>query len=150
MEHVVVPSALVVAGVNLIAGLVGGERWWRVRGPGPFWPLLRLAQTCAVLFAVLCGVLALTGHRPDSGLFWLYALLPIAVGVVGEQLRLASAQTVLDARGVHDTATMATLPEDEQQSIVVAIVRREMGVMAVAALVVALLALRAATTASGL
>jgi hypothetical protein len=150
VEHVVVPSALVVAAVNLIAAALGGERWWRVRDPGPFWPMLRVAQTCAVAFAALCGVLALTGRRPDSGLFWLYALLPVAVGVVGEQLRLASAQTVLDARGVGDTTTMATLPDAEQRSIVVAIVRREMGVMVVAALVVALLALRAATTASGL
>ena len=150
MQDVVVTTALVVAGVNLIAGLVGAERWWHVRDPGPFPGLLRLAQASAVAFAALCGVLALTGRRPDSGLFWLYALLPIPIGLVAEQLRLASAQTVLDARGVGDTRTMATLPEEEQRAIVVAIVRRETGVMALSALVVALVALRAATTASGL
>ena len=150
MTHVVVPCALVVAAVNIIAALVGAERWWRVRAPGSFWPLLRVGQGAAVAVAAVCGVLFLSGRRPDDDLFWLYALLPIAVGLVGEQIRLVSAQTVLDARGVGDTAAMARLPESEQREIVVAIVRREMGVMAISAGVVALLALRAASTAAGL
>ena len=43
-------------------------------------------------------------------------------------------------------AVPAGLPADEQQSIVLAILRREMGVMTAAALVVCFLALRAAGT----
>jgi len=41
------------------------------------------------------------------------------------------------------------LPEEEQRRIVIEIVRREIGVMALSALVVVFLALRAAGTAHG-
>jgi hypothetical protein len=56
---------------------------------------------------------------------------------------LAAAQTVLDARGLEDGAAVGRLDEAGQRSVVRAILRREMGVMALAALVVAFLALRA-------
>jgi hypothetical protein len=92
---------------------------------------------------VVAGVLALSGEKPDDGLYWLYALLPVAVGFVAEQLRLASAQTVLDARDLPDAAAVGELPAAEQQSVVLQIVRRELGVMAAAALVIAFLGLRA-------
>ena len=85
----------------------------------------------------------MTGFAPADGLFWLYALLPVAVGFVAEQLRLAAAQTVLDARGLEDAQAVGRLDEAGQRSVVRAILRREMGVMALAALVVAFLALRA-------
>ena len=68
---------------------------------------------------------------------------------VAEQLRVASAQTILDQRGLEDAAAVGRLPEDEQRSLVAAIVRREVGVMALSALVVVFLALRAAGTAHG-
>ena len=45
---------------------------------------------------------------------------------------------------------MAGLPDAEQRSIVLQIVRREIGVMTLAALVAAFLALRALTEVSGL
>ena len=51
---------------------------------------------------------------------------------------------MLVARDIDDTQQIARLPEAEQQAIVVAILRREMGVMALAAVVVCFLALRAA------
>ena len=89
----------------------------------------------------------MTGFAPDDGLFWLYALLPLAVGFVAEQLRLAAAQTVLDARGLADAQAVGRLDEAGQRSVVLAILRREMGVMALAAVVVAFLALRACGTA---
>jgi hypothetical protein len=76
-------------------------------------------------------------------LYWLYALLPVAVGFVAEQLRLTSAQTVLDARDLDDAQAVGRLPTDQQRSIVLQIVRRELGVMSAAALVIAFLALRA-------
>jgi hypothetical protein len=44
---------------------------------------------------------------------------------------------------------VAGLPEQEQQTLVAQIVRREIGVMALSALVVVFLALRAAGTAHG-
>jgi hypothetical protein len=65
---------------------------------------------------------------------------------VAEQLRLASAQLVLDARELEDAQAVGRLPEDQQRSIVLQIVRRELGVMSAAALVVCFLALRALGT----
>ena len=62
---------------------------------------------------------------------------------LAEQLRLASADTVLQARDLPDAQAMRGLPEAEQHAIVHAIVRRETGVMAASALVVFLLGLRA-------
>ena len=138
----VAPLALAVAVLNALVAVLGA-----LRAPARvFWPALRAGQLAAVALAALAGVVAATGHRPGDSLFWLYALLPVAVGLIAEQLRLASAEAVLDARGLEDAQAMAALPEDEQRAIVLAIVRRETVVMACAAGVVAFLALRAATT----
>ena len=98
------------------------------------------------LLALVAGVAAAAGAEPGDGLFWLYALLPLAVSFVAEQLRIVSAQTELDARGLESAQAMRGLGDDEQRSIVAAIARRELGVMAIAAGVVAFLALRAAGT----
>ncbi len=65
---------------------------------------------------------------------------------MAEQLRLVAADQVLSGRDLDDAREVATLPETEQQAIVLAILRREMGVMALAALVICVLALRAAGT----
>jgi hypothetical protein len=76
-------------------------------------------------------------------------LLPLAVALIAEQLRVASAQTILDQRDLADAQAVGFLPEDQQRGIVIEIVRREVGVMALSALVVVFLALRAAGTAHG-
>lgn len=146
MSSAVVPLALVVAALNAAAAAIGALRWWQVRPSTTFWRLLRTGQVLAVLFAAFAGVIALTGHRPHDGLFWLYALLPLAVAFVAEQLRLASAQTVLDGRGLADAAALGRLPDADQRSVVLQIVRRELGVAALGAAVVVFLALRAAGT----
>ena len=57
--------------------------------------------------------------------------------------RIVSAEQVLENREIPDAQAVGALPEAEQRSVVLAIMRRELGVMAAAALVVALLALRA-------
>jgi hypothetical protein len=150
MADVAVGFALLCAALNLLAGGVGAWLWWRVSPSRVFWPLARAGQAAAVALAIVAGVIAAAGGSPSSGLFWLYAVLPVAVSFVAEQLRIASAQTVLDARGLEDAKAMGALPEDEQRSIVLQIVRRELGVMTAAALVMAFLALRAATTTAGI
>jgi hypothetical protein len=138
--------AVLVAVSNGLAGIVSATLWWRVE-PQPFaWVLIRTGQAFAILQALGAGVLAASGLDPDDGLYWLYALLPVAVGFVAEQLRLASAQQVLDVRDLEDAQAVGRLPEDQQRSIVLQIVRREMGVMAAAALVTCFLALRALGT----
>jgi hypothetical protein len=138
--------ALCVAIVNGFAGLVSAVLWWRVEPHPSAWVLIRAGQAVAVVQALAAGVLAATGFEPDDGLYWLYALLPVAVGFVAEQLRIASAQTVLDARDLEDAQAVGRLPEDQQRSVVLQIVRRELGVMSAAAWVIAFLALRAAGT----
>ncbi len=143
-------TALLVAAVNAAAAVWGGWRWYVVDPDRVAWRLVRAGQLAAVVLAAVAGVLFALGGRPDDGLFWLYAALPAAIGFFAEQFRLLSAQTVLDARGLEDAQAMRGLPDAEQRSIVVAIVRRELGVMVVAAGVVALLALRAAGQTGGL
>ncbi len=114
-----------------------------------FWVLLRVGQGSALTLAIAVGSLAAAGRYSSEHLFYLYALLPLAVAFVAEQLRVASAQTILDQRGLADAAAVGALPESEQRTVVVAIVRREIGVMALSALVVVFLVLRAASTAHG-
>ncbi len=142
--HLVVGVAALV--FNAAAGLWGAWRWWRVKSSAGFWPLLRIGQALVVLSVVLGGVVALTGHKPSS-LHVIYGVLPLLVSLIAEQLRIASAQMVLDARGFSSAADVGRLPEDEQQLVALAIVQREMGVMAIAALVVVVLLARAAGTA---
>jgi hypothetical protein len=143
IAHIV---ALLVAISNGIAGILSAWLWWRVAPHSYAWPLIRTGQAAAVMQAIVAGVLAAKGLEPADDLYWLYALLPVAVGFVAEQLRLASAQMVLDVRDLDDAQAVGRLPEDDQRSIVLQIVRREMGVMAAAALVIAFLALRALGT----
>jgi hypothetical protein len=140
-------AALVVAVLNAVAGLVSAFLWWRVTPQPWVWRLIRLGQVGAVGLAIVAGVRAATGHAPSDGLFYLYALLPVVVGFVAEQLRIVSAQTVLDARGLEDAQAVGGLDAAGQRSVVLAILRRELGVMAAAALVITFLALRAAGTA---
>jgi hypothetical protein len=139
--------ALLVAISNGIAGIVSAYLWWKVEPQQrSAWLLIRVGQVAAVGQAIAAGVLAIEGLEPADDLYWLYALLPVAVGFVAEQLRLASAQMVLDARSLEDAQAVGRLPQDDQRSVVLQIVRRELGVMAAAALVIAFLALRALGT----
>jgi hypothetical protein len=142
MAHVAEVVALVTAGTNLVAGALGLWRWWIVEPSRIFWVLCRAGQALAAVQAVVAGVLAALGFDPADGLYWLYALLPVAVSFVAEQLRLTAAHTVLDDRDLEDARAVGRLDEAGQRSVVLAIVRREMGTMAAAALVVAFLALR--------
>ncbi len=150
MSTVASLTALLVVIVNAAAGALGAWRWWRVEPSDAFWVLARAGQAAAAVLVLVAGVAYVMGSRPDDGLFWVYALTPVAVGFFAEQFRLISAQTVLDARGLENAQAMGRLPEAEQRSIVLQIVRRELGVVALSAGVVAFLALRAVTETSGL
>jgi hypothetical protein len=154
----VVAAAIAVAAVNALSGALGLALWYRGLGEQAvaastpvraFWIVLRVGQVAALLLAVGVGVLAAAGKYSSEHLFYLYSLLPLAVAFVAEQLRVASAQTILDQRGLENAAAVGALAESEQRLLVDAIVRREVGVMAASALVVVFLALRAASTAHG-
>jgi hypothetical protein len=138
--HIAIGVGMVV--VNLAAGLLGAFQWWRARPGTLFWPLLRAGQALTVLAAADGLVLVAMGDDLPE-LHLVYGLTPIAVSFLAEQLRLASADTVLQARDLEDAQTMRGLPEAEQHAIVRAILRREQGVMAASALVVVVLGLRA-------
>lgn len=149
MTAAVVASALAVAAINALPALLGGWRWHRGEQSRSFWIMLRIGQGAALVFAAEVGLLALAGRYSSERLFYLYALLPLAIAFVAEQLRIVSAQTVLDRLQLPDAQAVGALPESKQHEVVASIVRREMGVMALSALVVVFLALRAAETAHG-
>jgi len=153
MNEAVEAGCLAVAALNLVPGVLGLLAFYLGDTSGAlarwFWVLLRVGQGSALALAIAVGSLAAAGHYPDEDLFYLYALLPLAIGFIAEQLRVASAQSILDQRGLEDSSAVAALPQAEQHELVGAIMRRECGVMAVSALVVVFLALRAASTAHG-
>jgi len=139
--HIALGVALIP--VNAVAGLYGAFAWWRhVNAPG-FWPLLRIGQAL-VLVQALDGVILLLLGKELPQLHLIYGLVPIAVSFVAEQLRLTAAETVLQQRDLEGRADVEKLAPAEQQELVTVILRREMGVMAASAVVVALLGVRAA------
>jgi hypothetical protein len=150
MHAVAVDLALLTLALNAIAALIGLWAWQRFATPRVFWAALRAGQAAAVAQAVFAGVAAVAGSRPDSGLYWLYALLPVAIGFFAEQFRSVAAQVELDRRGLADAQAVGRLPEEQQQFLVRAILHRELGVMAIAAAVIVFLAWRALVTAAGL
>ncbi len=153
MDEAVRAGCLAVAALNLVPALLGLLAFYRGDMDGAlvrwFWVLLRVGQGGALTLAIAVGSLAAAGHDSDESLFYLYALLPLAIAFVAEQLRVASAQMILDQRGLEGSQAVAALPETEQHELVATIMRRECGVMATSALVVVFLALRAASTAHG-
>jgi len=136
--HLAVGCALIA--LNLAAGALGGIAWLRKRSSIPFWYLLRAAQASVVVQALLGMLLLFTGHGAGDELHYLYGILPLLVSFLAEGARAGAAQREL---GELD---FESLPGDEQQTLALAIVRREMGIMVVSCWVIFLLALRAATT----
>ena len=135
--HVVLGVAVVA--VNLAAGALGAWRWPRADLSRAFWPLMRAGQALGAIEALDGGILLLLGDELPR-LHLIYGLVPLGVAFVAEQLRLTSAQAILDQRGVSSARELA--PE-QQEDAALDILRREMGVMAVSALVVTALGLRA-------
>ena len=140
-------AAWATLAANALPGAYAGWLWWQVRPSDRVWPLLRAGQAVAVAQAAVAGALFFAGYEPADGLYWLYALLPVAIGLIAEQLRITSAEQVLENRGLENAQAVGALDEAEQRSVVLSIVRREVGVVALAAGVVAFLALRAALIA---
>jgi hypothetical protein len=138
--HLVVGCALIL--LNLAAFAVGGIAWLRDRPSIPFWYLLRGAQAAVFVQVFLGGLLVFTGHEADGDLHYLYGLLPLLVSFLAEGARAGAAERELHGIDVE------ALPAEAQQRVALAIVRREMGIMAVSCGVILFLALRAAGTSS--
>lgn len=137
--HLVLGVALLVT--NLVAGAWGGVAWLQRRPSVGFWYALRVAQTAVILQVLLGMLLVFTGHGGDE-LHILYGTLPLLVSFLAELARAGAAAQEL---GELD---FRSLPEERQRELGLVIVRREMGIMAVACLVIFGLALRAAGTTS--
>jgi hypothetical protein len=142
--HIIVGSACIAFTGG--AALAGIWAWYRSPQSRLFWRLLRIGQGAIVLEAVLGGIWEISPHHRASGLHLIYGLVPIAVSFVAEQLRIASAQMVLDARGYESAADVGELDPAEQRVVVLSIVQRELGVMVLAAVVMTVLLARAAMT----
>jgi hypothetical protein len=138
--HLVVGVSLIA--LNLAAFAVGGVAWLRSRSSIPFWYLLRGAQVAVFLQALLGGLLLFTGHEAPDELHYLYGILPLVVSFLAEGARAGAAERELG------DIDFEALPADDQQSLALAIVRREMGIMAVSCGVILFLALRAAGTST--
>jgi hypothetical protein len=138
--HVGLGIALIA--VNAAAGLWGAWCWWQWWQGRGFWPLLRVGQGLVMLQALDGAILLIAGHDLPE-LHLIYGLVPLGVSFVAEQLRIVTAETVMAQRGLEGRADVEALPQDEQHDLVRAILRREMGVMAASALVVAALGVRA-------
>jgi hypothetical protein len=142
--HIVL--GVVAITLNAVAGLYGAWCWRQAESRPWFWHLLRAGQAAIVIEAALGGILLAIGDKV-SDLHLLYGVLPIVVSFIGETLRISSAQMILDARGLESAQDVGTLPPEEQRKLVFTIVQREVGVMALAALVIVVLLIRAAATA---
>jgi hypothetical protein len=140
MPEVHLAVGVVLIALNLAAGALGGVAWLRGRPSIPFWYLLRSAQAAVFLQALLGMLLLFTGHEADEELHYLYGVLPLLVSFLAEGARAGAARREL---GELD---FESLSGEEQQSLALAIVRREMGIMAVGCWVIFFLALRAAST----
>jgi heme A synthase len=136
--HLVVGCAVIA--LNLAAFALGGTAWLRDRSSVPFWLLLRGAQAAVFVQVMLGGLLVFTGHKPDDELHYLYGILPLVVSLIAEGARAGAAERELG------DVDFEALPAEAQQELALAIVRREMGIMAVSCGVILFLALRAAGT----
>ena len=97
------------------------------------------------MLQVLLGtLLLLAGHEAADGLHYVYGVLPLLVSLLAEAARAGAAERELTG------LDFDSLPTDRQRRFALAIVRRETGIMAVSALVVFCLALRAAGTSGKL
>jgi hypothetical protein len=93
---------------------------------------------------MLGGLLIFTNHEAPDDLHYLYGVLPLVVSFLAEGARAGAAERELGDVDVE------SLSAETQQSLALAIVRREMGIMAVSCGVIFFLALRAAATSGHL
>jgi len=125
--------------LNLAAGLWGAVAWGANRASVWFWYVLRAAQVSVVVQVLLGAVLLIAGREAADGIHNMYGTAPLVVNLFAEGMRAGAAQ-----REVPEDVEFESLPATEQRTIALRIVRREMGIMTVAALLIVAFAIRAA------
>lgn len=138
MRDIHVIGGVAVLASNLLAGAWGGLAWWRRVPSTAFWYLLRVAQVAVIAQVLLGGWLLAEGREPPDGLHLVYGLLPLLVAFLAEGARAGVASRETEGMDV------ASLPEPRRRELAHAILRHEMGIMTLSALVIVGLALRAA------
>ncbi len=136
--HLIAGITVLVA--NLTAGIWGGASWYTRRPSVGFWYALRFAQVAVVLQVGLGGLLVLDGREAPDGLHYVYGVLPVLIALLAEGARTAASEHELEG------LDFDALPAERRRAVGIAISRRETGIMAVSALVIVGLALRAAFT----
>ena len=129
---------------NLVAGAVGGIAWLRSGRASASGTCCASPRRRVVLQVLLGTILLLLGHEAPTACTTSTACCRCVVALLAEAVRAGAAERELE--GLDFDRCRA----DRQRSFALAIVRRETGIMAVSALVVFVLALRAAGTSGDL
>ena len=136
---------VVMMALNLVAGLWGAVAWATNRASVSFWYVLRAAQVSVVVQVLLGALLLVAGREAVDGIHYMYGTAPLLVNLFAEGMRAGAAQ-----RELPEDVAFETLPAGEQRTIALRIVRREMGIMTIACLLIVAFALRAAQVSGGL
>jgi hypothetical protein len=136
-------TGIAVVASSLLAGLWGGAAWLARRPTVGFWYAVRVMQALVLIQILLGTLLILIGREPPDGLHYVYGLLPLLVSFLGEGARAGVADRELEG------LDFDALPESRRRDIALAITRDETGIMALSALVIFGLALRAASVGGG-
>jgi hypothetical protein len=131
--------------LNLVAGLWGLAAWATNRASVSFWYVLRAAQASVIVQVLLGALLLVAGREATDGIHYMYGTAPLLVNLFAEGMRAGAAQ-----RELPEDVAFDTLPAGEQRVIALRIVRREMGIMTVACLLIVAFAVRAAQVSGGL
>lgn len=127
-----------VIALNLVAGVWGAVAWAGRRPSVSFWYVLRAAQVSVIVQVLLGALLLVSGREADDALHYMYGAAPLAVNLFAEGMRVGAAQ-----REVGEV-DFQSLGAADQRVIALRIVRREMAIMTLAALLVVAFAVRAA------
>ena len=135
--HLVVGVA--VLALNLAAGVWGGVAWLTNRASVAFWYILRAAQASVVVQVLLGAILLALGREASDPIHYMYGSAPLLVNLFAEGMRVGAAQ-----RELPEGIAFESLGATQQRAIALRIVRREMGVMTIGALLIVAFAFRAA------
>jgi hypothetical protein len=132
-------AGIVMMALNLVAGVWGAAAWASNRASVSFWYVLRAAQVSVVVQVLLGALLLVAGREATDAIHYMYGTAPLVVNLFAEGMRAGAAQ-----RELPEDVEFEKLPAGEQRAIALRIVRREMGIMTIACLLIVAFALRAA------
>jgi hypothetical protein len=135
---------IAVLATNAATAVWGSVAWLRHATSVVFWYLLRIAQA-TVIVQVALGLFLLIGQskRASSDLHYLYGVSLLVIALVAESFRAGVAAREIERQEIDD---VDALERRDQVLLARAVVRNEMGIMAMSAIAVVTLALRAFAT----